>query len=106
MMMKKNVFISIIILMAMAFTTNVCAQDVQNKRTEETWDKVFPLSEKVNHRKVEFKNRYGITLVGDLYTPKSGSNRMALAVCGPFGASKEQSSGLYAKGTVLLVTTC
>ena len=50
MMMKKNVFISIIILMAMAFTTNVCAQDVQNKRTEETWDKVFPLSEKVNHR--------------------------------------------------------
>ena len=96
MMMKKNVFISIIILMAMAFTTNVCAQDVQNKRTAEKWDKVFPLSEKVNHRKVEFKNRYGITLVGDLYTPKSGSNKMALAVCGPFGASKEQSSGLYA----------
>ena len=96
MMMKKNVFISLIILMAMVFTTNVCAQDVQNKRAEETWDKVFPLSEKVNHRKVEFKNRYGITLVGDLYTPKSGSNRMALAVCGPFGASKEQSSGLYA----------
>ena len=54
------------------------------------------MSETVNHRKVEFKNRYGITLVGDLYTPKSGSNRMALAVCGPFGASKEQSSGLYA----------
>ena len=63
---------------------------------EERWDKVFPFSEKVNHRKVEFKNQYGITLVGDLYTPKSGSNRMALAVCGPFGASKEQSSGLYA----------
>ena len=96
MMKKKNVFISIIILMAMAFTTNVCAQDVQNSSTAEKWDKVFPLSEKVNHRKVEFKNRYGITLVGDLYTPKSGSNRMALAVCGPFGASKEQSSGLYA----------
>ena len=96
MMMKKNVFISIIILMAMAFTTNVCAQDVQHSSTAETWDKVFPLSEKVNHRKVEFKNRYGITLVGDLYTPKSGSNRMGLAVFGPFGASKEQSSGLYA----------
>lgn len=60
------------------------------------WDKVFPLSEKVKHRKVEFKNQYGITLVGDLYMPKSGSNRMAIAVCGPFGASKEQSSGLYA----------
>ena len=96
MMMKKNVFISIIILMAMAFTTNVCAQDVQHSSTAEKWDKVFPLSGKVNHRKVEFKNRYGITLVGDLYTPKSGSNRMGLAVCGPFGASKEQSSGLYA----------
>ena len=65
-------------------------------KISQEWDKVFPLSEKVNHRKVEFKNRYGITLVGDLYTPKSGSNRMALAVCGPFGASKEQSSGLYA----------
>ena len=107
MMMKKNVFISIIILMAMAFTTNVCAQDVQHSSTAEKWDKVFPLSEKVNHRKVEFKNRYGITLVGDLYTPKSGSNRMGLAVCGPFGASKEQSSGLYAmKMAVRGFTTC
>ncbi|MGM9685382.1 MAG: alpha/beta hydrolase [Bacteroidaceae bacterium] len=80
----------------MALTTNASAQNVQDKRTEEKWDKVFPLSETVNHRKVEFKNQYGITLVGDLYTPKSGSNRMGLAVCGPFGASKEQSSGLYA----------
>ena len=82
--------------MAMAITTNASAQDVQDERTGGKWDKVFPLSETVNHRKVEFKNRYGITLVGDLYTPKSGGNRMALAVCGPFGASKEQSSGLYA----------
>ena len=65
-------------------------------KISQEWDKVFPLSEKVNHRKVEFKNRYGITLVGDLYMPKNGSNRIALAVCGPFGASKEQSSGLYA----------
>ena len=94
--MKQIVFIFVVILMAMAFTTNVSAQKVQDKRTEEKWDKVFPLSETVNHRKVEFKNRYGITLVGDLYTPKSEGNRMALAVCGPFGASKEQSSGLYA----------
>ena len=82
--------------MAMALTTNALAQNVQDKRTEEKWDKVFPLSETVNHRKVEFKNRYGITLVGDLYSPKRGGNRMALTVCGPFGASKEQSSGLYA----------
>ena len=85
-----------IIYILMAMTINASAQDVQNTRTEEKWDKVFPLSETVNHQKVEFKNQYGITLVGDLYTPKSGSNRMALAVCGPFGASKEQSSGLYA----------
>ena len=81
--------------MAMTLTTSSSAQEVQKKKTE-VWDKVFPLSETVNHRKVEFRNRYGITLVGDLYTPKSGGNRMALAVCGPFGASKEQSSGLYA----------
>ena len=85
-----------IILILMAMTINASAQDVLDTRTEERWDKVFPLSETVNHQKVEFKNQYGITLVGDLYTPKSGSNRMALAVCGPFGASKEQSSGLYA----------
>ena len=85
-----------IILILMAMTINASAQDVLDTRTEEKWDKVFPLSEIVNHQKVEFKNQYGITLVGDLYTPKSGSNRMALAVCGPFGASKEQSSGLYA----------
>ena len=94
--MKFNVFIVLIISMTMSFTTHASAQEVQNKSTEEKWDKVFPLSETVNHRKVEFKNRYGITLVGDLYTPKSEGNRMALAVCGPFGASKEQSSGLYA----------
>ena len=48
-------------------------------QTSQPWDKVFPLSENVNHRKVEFKNRYGITLIGDLYTPKRGSCRMALA---------------------------
>ena len=94
--MKFNVFIVLIISMTMPFTTRASAQEVQNKKKKKKWDKVFPLSETVNHRKVEFKNRYGITLVGDLYTPKSEGNRMALAVCGPFGASKEQSSGLYA----------
>ena len=94
--MKQKLFLLIVFLIAMAITTNASALKVQGERTEEKWDKVFPLSETVNHQKVEFKNRYGITLVGDLYTPKSGGNRMALAVCGPFGASKEQSSGLYA----------
>ena len=62
------------------------------------WDKVFPKSGKVNHRKVTFHNRYGITLAADLYEPKSTEGRLpAIAVCGPFGAVKEQSSGLYAQ---------
>ena len=67
------------------------------KITEE-WDKVFPKSEKVNHRKVTFKNHFGITLVADLYEPKQYEGKLpGLAVSGPFGAVKEQSSGLYAQ---------
>jgi uncharacterized protein len=62
------------------------------------WDKVFSKSEKVNHRKVTFHNRYGITLVADLYEPKHVEGKLpAIAICGPFGAVKEQSSGLYAQ---------
>jgi len=62
------------------------------------WDKVFPKSDKVNHRKVTFVNRYGITLAADLYEPKTYSGKLAaIAVSGPFGAVKEQSSGLYAQ---------
>lgn len=63
------------------------------------WDKTFPQSDKVAHQKVTFKNRYGITLSADLYQPKNrGDKRLAaIAVCGPFGAVKEQSSGLYAQ---------
>ena len=61
------------------------------------WDKVFPLSEKVNHRKVTFETQYGLTLAADLYTPKDAAGKLAaIAVSGPFGAVKEQSSGLYA----------
>ena len=62
------------------------------------WDKVFPKSVKVDHRKVTFHNRYGITLAADLYTPKGAEGKLpAIAVSGPFGAVKEQSSGLYAQ---------
>ena len=63
------------------------------------WDKVFPQSTQVAHQKVTFKNRYGITLAGDLYQPKNrGSQKLpALVLSGPFGAVKEQSSGLYAQ---------
>ncbi|MBQ8451927.1 MAG: alpha/beta hydrolase [Clostridia bacterium] len=64
----------------------------------ENWDKVFPKSEKVNHKKVTFKNHFGITLVADMYIPKNTKGKLAaIAVCGPYGAVKEQSSGLYAQ---------
>lgn len=62
------------------------------------WDKVFPKSDKVDHKKVSFVNRYGITLAADMYTPKGANGKLAaIAVSGPFGAVKEQSSGLYAQ---------
>ena len=62
------------------------------------WDKTFPKSDKVNHRKVTFVNRYGITLAADLYAPRSAEGKLpAIAVCGPFGAVKEQCAGLYAQ---------
>mgnify|MGYP000123163843 FL=1 len=64
----------------------------------EEWDKVFPKSEKVTHRKVTFHNRYGITLAADLYEPIHVDGKLpAIAACGPFGAVKEQASGLYAQ---------
>ncbi len=64
----------------------------------EEWDKTFPKSDKVSHRKITFHNRFGITLVADLYEPKNAEgNLAAIAVSGPFGAVKEQSSGLYAQ---------
>ncbi|MCD8394126.1 MAG: alpha/beta hydrolase, partial [Bacteroidales bacterium] len=62
------------------------------------WDKTFPKSDRVNHRKVTFHNRYGVTLAADLYEPKDAEGQLsAIAVCGPFGAVKEQASGLYAQ---------
>ena len=71
---------------------------VENLKLVKEWDKVFPLSNQVNHRKVTFVNRYGITLAADLYEPKNYSGKLAaIAVAGPFGAVKEQSSGLYAQ---------
>ena len=62
------------------------------------WDKTFAKSDKVDHEKITFHNRYGITLAADLYRPKNAAGKLAaLAVCGPFGAVKEQASGLYAQ---------
>ena len=101
----KKIFITISILSAMLFAA--CANQMSNnKNTNEMtelnltheWDKTFPKSENVNHTKVTFRNRYGIELAADMYTPKNASGKMpAIAVSGPFGAVKEQSSGLYAQ---------
>lgn len=73
--------------------------NMEELKLSSEWDKVFPKSDKVSHRKAAFKNRYGITLAADVYAPKGAGGRKlpAVAVCGPFGAVKEQSSGLYAQ---------
>ena len=97
----KKLFNFLLAVMTFAACTN--SNEKMNTCENDTWDKVFPLSEKVNHKKVSFQTQYGFTLVGDLYTPKANDKSQitnhkfaALAVSGPFGATKEQSSGLYA----------
>ena len=78
-------------------TERECSAEEGLNLTQE-WDKVFPQSDKVKHSKVTFHNRYGITLAADLYIPQNATGQLpAIAVCGPFGAVKEQSSGLYAQ---------
>lgn len=80
-------------------TTNQKTSDNMEKlNLTQEWDKKFPQSDNVNHRKVIFKNRYGITLAADLYEPKNTKGKLAaITVSGPFGAVKEQASGLYAQ---------
>lgn len=71
---------------------------MENLNLTQEWDKVFPKSNKVDHKKITFHNRYGITLAADMYIPKLAAGKLpAIAVSGPFGAVKEQSSGLYAQ---------
>lgn len=71
---------------------------MQNLQLTQEWDKIFPQSDKVDHSKVTFHNRYGITLAADLYVPKNASGKLAaIAISGPFGAVKEQASGFYAQ---------
>jgi len=79
--------------------TSSSSKDTPAMTTNPTWDKVFPRSERVTHQKISFKNRYGIPLVADLYTPRepAAGKWPALVLSGPFGAVKEQSSGLYAQ---------
>lgn len=87
-------------LAAMGIGLAAAAPAVAQTRVKlsDKWDKTFPKSAKVDHKKVAFKNRYGILLAADLYQPKNASGKLAaIAVGGPFGAVKEQSSGLYAQ---------
>ena len=106
--MKKVLLTAMLIGGMLAGCTNGNKQTTNNDMKQELeltqeWDKVFPLSDKVSHKKVTFKTQYGLTLAADLYTPKASekgkvkSEKLAaIAVSGPFGAVKEQCSGLYA----------
>ncbi len=79
-------------------TTSKECPSMNNLVLTQEWDKVFPLSDQVEHSKATFPNRFGITLAADVYKPKNANGRLAaIAVSGPFGAVKEQSSGLYAQ---------
>ena len=103
---KTIIFFGAMVCALAALTLAACGNKQETKNNEnmkqeliltQEWDKVFPLSDKVNHRKVTFETQYGLTLAADLYTPKDANGKMAaIAVSGPFGAVKEQSSGLYA----------
>lgn len=103
--MKKNILLIAVFLQCFCICNLLASDEDLNKSTmkqkanqEEVWDKTFAKSEKVEHQKITFHNRYGIVLVADLYVPKNAVGKLpAIAVSGPFGAVKEQSSGLYAQ---------
>lgn len=81
-----------------ANNTNENRNNMEKLTLTKEWDKTFPKSDKVDHSKVTFVNRYGITLAADMYKPKGAKGKLpAIAVCGPFGAVKEQAAGLYAQ---------
>ena len=78
--------------------TNTSKATLEHQELTQEWDKTFPKSDKVEHYKVTFVNRYGVTLAADMYKPKDAEGKLpAIAISGPFGAVKEQSSGLYAQ---------
>lgn len=100
--MKQTIFIIAIIMAIMLVSCEKCGD--KNMACNESlklvteWDKTFPKSDKVEHSKITFTNRYGITLAADMYIPKNAQEKLpAIAVAGPFGAVKEQCSGLYAQ---------
>ena len=95
--MKKILTVVAAVLMLAGCTEKNNQKSMNTLTLTQEWDKVFPLSEKVNHRKVTFETQYGLTLAADLYEPANVTGKLpAIAVSGPFGATKEQSSGLYA----------
>ena len=100
--MNKNIT-ALLVIGTMLLSGAACQRTNNEKDMKELnltaeWDKTFPKSDKVNHSKVTFTNRYGITLAADMYVPKNASGKLpAIAVCGPFGAVKEQAAGLYAQ---------
>ena len=103
MSIKNIVITGMLFLAGTIASAQTSADQIKEKNMEKLelvkeWDKVFPQSNKVIHEKVTFRNRYGITLAADMYIPKNAEGKLAaIAVSGPFGAVKEQSSGLYAQ---------
>ena len=100
--MKKIVLIGACVALLASCSQQKQEKTMDNQKQDLTlvqeWDKVFPQSEKVDHKKVTFRNRYGIELAADMYTPQNAQGKLAaIAVSGPFGAVKEQTSGLYAQ---------
>ena len=98
--MKNIMLISACVAMLMGCSQPKQEANMDNQETTLTqeWDKVFPKSDKVEHKKITFHNRYGIELVADMYVPQNAQGKLAaIAVSGPFGAVKEQTSGLYAQ---------
>ncbi|MBQ1723702.1 MAG: alpha/beta hydrolase [Muribaculaceae bacterium] len=100
--LSKNLLMAVVLILCGCTQKDETNKNNENMNTTlqltQEWDKVFPQSDKVNHKKVTFKNRYGIELAADMYTPKDAKGKLpAIAVSGPFGAVKEQSSGLYAQ---------
>ena len=99
--MRRTLLSVVLVAAVLAACTNSKPTKTESNMSElnltQEWDKVFPLSDKVNHRKVTFKTQYGLVLAADLYVPREAQGKLpAIAVSGPFGAVKEQSSGLYA----------
>lgn len=102
--MSVKKFITILNVLVLGILLSAPIADAQNNMNMENlnmtteWDKIFPQSDKVEHSKVTFHNRYGITIAADMYKPKDAEGPYAaIAVCGPYGADKEQVSGLYAQ---------